>query len=51
MDYNAGTVLLRRDRFLAAGGCREPFFMHREEADLAIGLLDRRADSPFGPLP
>lgn len=41
-DYYAGMVLLRRDNFLQAGGYREPFFMHHEEADLAIRLLDKR---------
>jgi GT2 family glycosyltransferase len=41
-DYYAGMVILRRDNFLQAGGYREPFFMHHEEADLAIRLLDKR---------
>ena len=41
-DYYAGMVILRRENFLQAGGYREPFFMHHEEADLAIRLLDKR---------
>jgi glycosyltransferase involved in cell wall biosynthesis len=41
-NYYAGMVILRRDSFLQAGGYREPFFMHHEEADLAIRLLDKR---------
>jgi GT2 family glycosyltransferase len=41
-DYYAGMVILRRDAFLQAGGYRELFFMHHEEADLAIRLLNKR---------
>jgi GT2 family glycosyltransferase len=41
-DYYAGMVILRRDIFLDVGGYREPFFMHHEEADLAIRLIDKR---------
>lgn len=40
-DYYAGMVILRRDIFLEVGGYREPFFIHHEEADLAIRLIDR----------
>jgi GT2 family glycosyltransferase len=41
-DYYAGMVIFRRENFLQAGGYREPFFMHHEEADLAIRFLNKR---------
>jgi GT2 family glycosyltransferase len=40
--YYAGMVIFRRDNFLQAGGYREAFFMHHEEADLVIRLLNKR---------
>jgi GT2 family glycosyltransferase len=41
-DYYAGMVLFRRDLFLAVKGYREEYFMHHEEPDLAIRLLEKR---------
>lgn len=41
-DYYAGMVLFRRDLFLAVNGYREEYFMHHEEPDLAIRLLEKR---------
>lgn len=40
-DYFAGMVAFRRRPFLETGGYRESFFMHVEEADLSIRLLER----------
>jgi glycosyltransferase involved in cell wall biosynthesis len=41
-DYYAGMVLFRRDLFLDVNGYREEYFMHHEEPDLAIRLLEKR---------
>jgi GT2 family glycosyltransferase len=41
-DYYAGMVLFRRDLFLAMNGYREEYFMHHEEPDLVIRLLEKR---------
>jgi GT2 family glycosyltransferase len=41
-DYYAGMVLFRRDLFLAVNGYREEYFMHHEEPDLVIRLLEKR---------
>jgi glycosyltransferase involved in cell wall biosynthesis len=38
-EYFGGMVAFRRDAFLAAGGYREYLFMHVEESDLAIRML------------
>lgn len=40
LDYFGGMIAFRRDAFLAAGGYRTYFFMHFEESDLAIRMLD-----------
>jgi len=39
-DYFGGMVAFRRDVFLGIGGYRTFLFMHMEESDLAIRLLD-----------
>ena len=41
-DYYAGMVLFRRDLYLDVNGYREEYFMHHEEPDLAIRLLEKR---------
>jgi glycosyltransferase involved in cell wall biosynthesis len=41
LDYYAGMVAFRRSVFLALGGYRTHYFMHYEEPDLAIRMLDR----------
>jgi GT2 family glycosyltransferase len=39
LDFYGGMVVFRRDRFLAVGGYRTSYFMHWEEYDLAVRLL------------
>jgi glycosyltransferase involved in cell wall biosynthesis len=39
LDFYGGMVAFRRDRFLEAGGYRTSYFMHWEEYDLAVRLL------------
>jgi len=39
-DFNAGMVAFRREAYIAAGGFRAFLFMHVEESDLAIRLMD-----------
>jgi GT2 family glycosyltransferase len=39
LDFYGGMVAFRRDRFLAVGGYRTSYFMHWEEYDLAVRLL------------
>jgi glycosyltransferase involved in cell wall biosynthesis len=41
LDYYAGMVAFRRSAFLALGGYRTEYFMHYEESDLAIRLLNQ----------
>jgi GT2 family glycosyltransferase len=41
-DYYAGMALFRRDLFLAVNGYREEYFMHHEEPDLVVRLLEKR---------
>jgi GT2 family glycosyltransferase len=40
VDYYAGMVIFRRAAYAAINGYREAYFMHHEEADLAIRLLN-----------
>lgn len=39
LDFYGGMVAFRRERFLAVGGYRTSYFMHWEEYDLAVRLL------------
>jgi GT2 family glycosyltransferase len=39
LDFYGGMVVFRRDHFLAVGGYRTSYFMHWEEYDLAVRLL------------
>ena len=41
-DYYAGMVLFRRNLFLSVNGYREEYFMHHEEPDLVIRLLQKK---------
>jgi GT2 family glycosyltransferase len=41
LEYFAGMVAFRRSVFLALGGYRTDYFMHYEEPDLAIRMLER----------
>ena len=41
--------LIRRDLWLRAGGYQEPFFLYRNDADLALTLLDLGAGVHFRP--
>ena len=40
-DFYAGMVLFRREAFLKVGGYRAIYFMHHEEPDLALRLLEQ----------
>jgi GT2 family glycosyltransferase len=40
-DYYAGMILFRRDCFLSVNGYREEYFMHHEEPDMVIRLLQQ----------
>jgi GT2 family glycosyltransferase len=40
-DFYAGMVLFRREIFVELGGYRTIYFMHHEEPDLALRLLER----------
>jgi GT2 family glycosyltransferase len=39
VDFYGGMIAFRRERFLAVGGYRTSYFMHWEEYDLAVRLL------------
>lgn len=41
VDYYAGMVAFRKSAYLSSGGYRTDYFMHHEEPDLAIRLLER----------
>ena len=41
LDYYGGMVAFRRSEFLSLGGYRTEYFMHYEETDLAIRMLER----------